>query len=84
VTRGRVIPAEDWPPYRWLWATVVLARDPETGQPTPYTHGVRRHPKVWIPVCAVVLAWLVWSAGRSWWRSLLAFAAGILAGHFWW
>lgn len=86
-----VIPAEDWPPYRWLWTNVVLARDPETGEPTPYTHGVRRNTVVWLPLFVLVALRLAWDdearltkLGGPDWRSILALALGLLAGHFWW
>lgn len=81
---SKIIPAEDWPPYRWLWTRVVLARDPNTGEATPYTHGFRRNTKTWLPVFALFLAWNLWGARASWWRVLLAFLLGALAGHLWW
>ncbi len=79
-----IIPAEDWPPYRWLWTHVPLARHPDTGEPTPWTHGFRRNTKAWLPVFGVVLVWLTWGGRPAWWRTLLGFGLGFLAGHIWW
>lgn len=85
-----VIPAEDWPPYRWLWTHLVLARDPETGEPTPYTHGVRRNTAVWLPILILlVVLVIVWLASRRFervpvWALVVLVALGLLAGHFWW
>lgn len=79
-----LMPSEEWPPYRWLWRTVVLARDPRTGEPTPYTHGMRRHPAATLAAMgAVLLVALLWN-GRAHWRILAAFAVGALAGHVFW
>lgn len=83
------MPSEDWPPYRWLWTHVVLARDPDTGEPTPYTHGVRRNTTVWLPIFILSAVALVWRTdtsrwGRPDWRSICCLGLGFLAGHFWW
>lgn len=78
-----VIPAEDWPPYRWVW-TRFGPTNPETGERHPFTHGARWSPLGWVLFMLLVMGWLVWGARGSWWRVLLAFALGFLAGHFWW
>lgn len=79
-----LLPSEEWPPYRWLWTHLALARDPATGEPTPWTHGLRRRWRVWLPLFLVALGWLVFGGRGSWWRVLLAFGLGALAGHAWW
>jgi len=78
-----LVPSEDWPPYRWLWTNLRLARDPATGEPTPYTHGMRRHPATTIVVLALVVVVAAWWA-RRFWPVLLSFSAGLLAGHVFW
>ena len=79
-----IVPSEDWPPYRWLWKNVKLARDPDTGEPTPYTHGMRRHPLIFLTTVVAVLAVvLLWNA-RRFWPVLVSFLAGLLTGHVFW
>lgn len=78
-----LVPSENWPPYRWLWTRLVLARDPESGEATPYTHGMRRHPLAFFSVIALVLVVVAWNA-RARWRILAAFGAGLLTGHVAW
>lgn len=78
-----LMPSEEWPPYRWVWSHLVLGRN-ERGEPIPYTHVMRRNPKVVLPAMLGLLAvFLLWS-GRKWWPTLLAFSLGALAGHVWW
>lgn len=77
------MPSEEWGPYRWLWQHVRLARDPETGEPTPYTHGMRRNPKTTLALMLLGLVVLAWWA-RRFWPTLLAFLLGALAGHVFW
>lgn len=79
-----LLPSEEWGPYKALWSRhLILARD-EHGNPTPWTHGVRRNKTLWVPVFLVVVAWLVLGSRESWRRVLLAFGLGFLAGHFFW
>lgn len=80
--KSSVVPSEDWPPYRWLWTHVVLARNYD-GSPSPYTHGMRRHPKTTLVVLALVVVFAAWWA-RRFWPTLLSFSAGALAGHVFW
>lgn len=81
--KSSLVPSEDWPPYRWLWTHVRLARDPETGEPTPYTHGMRRHPAATLVALGLVVVVAAWWA-RRFWPVLLSFAAGALVGHVFW
>jgi len=81
---SKIVPSEDWPPYRWLWTHVKLARDPETGEPTPYTHGMRRNPvKTVATIVAVLTVVVLWNA-RRFWPVIVSFATGLLAGHVFW
>ena len=78
-----LVPSENWPPYRWLWTHLVLARNYD-GSPAPYTHGVRRNKAIWVPIFAALLVVMLVQASSRWWRVLLAAALGFLAGHFFW
>ncbi len=79
------MPSEEWGPYKALWSEhLVLARDEYTGRPVPWTHGVRRHWRVWVPAFVVLVAWQAWGARSKWWRVVCAFLTGLLAGHFFW
>lgn len=73
--RGRLVPSEQWPPYRWLW-TRVGGR--------PWTHIMRDNPRTYfatlLPLLGLVIAW----NGRRFWPVLAAFAIGLLTGHVWW
>lgn len=73
--KGKIIPSEDWPPYKWLW-TRFGGR--------PWTHIMRDNPKsflaVFIPVVLLLLFWNGW----KYWKTLLIFAVGFLTGHVWW
>ena len=80
-----LVPSEEWPPYRWLWTTVVLARDPVTREPTPYTHGMRRNPLATAATMLVVLLGTLRVAERFPKTSACcSFALGALAGHVFW
>lgn len=81
--KSSIVPSETWPPYRWLWTHVVLARDPVTREPTPYTHGMRRNPLATLGVLLFVVVLLAWWA-RRFWPIVLSFLAGALAGHVFW
>lgn len=85
MTSSQIIPAEDWPPYRLLWSRLlVLARDPETGTPTPWTHGMRRNPlKTLAVLLGLLLVVILWN-GRRFWPVLVGFLLGALAGHVFW
>lgn len=83
------MPSEEWPPYKWVWSHLVLARDPVTGEPTPYTHGVRRNKSVWVPIFLVLAVLLVvyGSTRRTRvhvWVLLVLLVLGFLGGHFFW
>lgn len=79
-----VIPAEDWPPYKWLWTTVVLSRDDE-GEPRPYTHGMRANWQTFLAVVLVVLLIAAWNAKRHpLWALLVVGLAMFLTGHVLW
>jgi hypothetical protein len=84
VAVATIIPAEDWPPYRWLWTHLVLARDPDTGEATPYTHGMRRHALATAAALLLLLGVIVAWQTRSRWRAVLAFGLGALSGHVFW
>lgn len=82
---SKIVPSEDWPPYRLLWSRLlVLARDPQTGEPTPWTHGMRRHPLATLGVIlGLLLVVGLWWA-RRFWPVLVSFFLGALAGHVFW
>jgi len=77
-----LIPAEDWPPYRWLWTNIPLSRDDE-GNPRPFTHGMRANWQTFAVVVVLILVLAVWWA-RSLWPVIAAFLVGALAGHVLW
>jgi len=80
---SKIVPSEDWPPYRWLWTHVVLARNFD-GSPSPYTHGMRRNPvKTIASIVAVLVLVVLWNA-RRFWPVIVSFATGLLAGHVFW
>jgi hypothetical protein len=80
-----IVPSEAWPPYYALWHD----RFPLSHPPRPYTHLMRERPRLVLAVMGIALFALAFGVGRgswkvTWWRAILAFGVGALAGHVFW
>lgn len=79
-----IIPAEDWPPYKWLWSNLALSRD-EEGNPRPYTHGMRANWQAFVVVTLLVVLIAAWNVKRHpYWALAVVGLALLLAGHVLW
>lgn len=73
--KWEVIPSEEWPPYKWLWSRIG-------GR--PWTHIMRDHPSLVVPVAVAMLVLACAWAGWHWWKVLLSFFLGMVTGHVFW
>jgi hypothetical protein len=74
--------------YLKIYTAIVLSRNPETGEPEPWTFGVRRNSRTWKVVFGLAtLVSLVFASRQkkvSWLWLIVAVLFGYLMGHFFW